>query len=134
MADCQGPEANLVNAVAAAGRLDFVVNTLPGSTAYVLPDEMVAMLRQWRPVVLEAAYIPRQTPFVLQALECGCEIVEGVELLFEQGCAQVSLYPEVAAAAIHTRLRKDGIDLRQGCAFAVRNVDGSGSAAPSYRV
>lgn len=26
----------------------------------------------------EAAYIPRRTPFILQALACGCQIVEGV--------------------------------------------------------
>eukprot|EP01044_Picomonas_judraskeda_P025716 COSAG03_NODE_7550_length_902_cov_1.057285_1_plen_82_part_10 len=82
MTGCQGPEANLFDAVMAAGRLDFVVNTLPGATAYILPDNMVPLLRRWRPVALEAAYIPRQTPFVQQALECECEIVEGVELLF----------------------------------------------------
>ena len=74
-----------------------MVNTLPGASGYVFPDEMVPFLKRWRPVTLEAAYIPRQTPFVLQALECGCEIVEGVELLFEQGCAQCEIWPGLAA-------------------------------------
>jgi hypothetical protein len=89
---CQGPEADLIRVVTAAGRLDYVVNTLPGSAGFVLPDDMTALLRRWRPVTLEAAYIPRQTPFVLQALECGCDVVEGVELLFEQGCAQCEIW------------------------------------------
>lgn len=88
----QGSEIELVSAVMAAGRLDFVINTLPGTTNYVLPDEMVPLLLRWRPIALEAAYIPRQTAFVLQALECGCEVVEGVEMLFEQGCAQCEIW------------------------------------------
>ena len=81
----------------AAGRLDFVVNTLPGAAAYAFPDGMVPLLKQWRPVALEAAYIPRQTPFVLQALGCGCDVVEGVELLFEQGCAQCEIWTGLEA-------------------------------------
>lgn len=95
--DCQGPDTNLFSAVTAAGRLDFVVNTLPGVSAYMLPDEMVPLLQRWRPVTLEAAYIPRQTPFVFQVRECGCEVVEGVEMLFEQGCAQCEIWTGTTA-------------------------------------
>jgi len=70
--------------------LHVVVNTLPGSTGFQLPD--AAVLRRHHPVVLEAAYIPRRTAFLHQALAAGCEIVEGVEMLFEQGCAQCEIW------------------------------------------
>lgn len=69
-------------------RLDFVVDTLPGSTGFTLPAEQVGVLAKFKPVVLEAAYIPRHTAFVTQAMGQGCRVVEGVEMLFEQGCAQ----------------------------------------------
>lgn len=78
-----------------ADRLDVVVNTLPGSSDFELPD--AALLRRCKPVVLEAAYIPRRTAFVKQALDAGCPIVEGVEMLFEQGCAQCEIWTGSAA-------------------------------------
>mmetsp|Transcript_123667 Transcript_123667/g.395635 ORF Transcript_123667/g.395635 Transcript_123667/m.395635 type:complete len:306 (+) Transcript_123667:76-993(+) len=71
-------------------QLHIVVNTLPGSSGFELPDGSV--LERLRPVVLEAAYIPRRTAFVLQALAKGCEVVEGAEMLFEQGCAQCEIW------------------------------------------
>jgi len=71
-------------------RLDVIVNTLPGASSFVLPDSSV--LSRFRPVVLEAAYIPRRTAFLRQALDAGCEAVEGVEMLFEQGCAQCEVW------------------------------------------
>ena len=43
-------------------------------------------------MVLEAAYIPRHTAFVRQAMAAGCAVVEGVEMLFEQGCAQCEIW------------------------------------------
>lgn len=73
-------------------QLDIVVNTLPGSTGFELPDADV--LARFRPVVFEAAYIPRRTAFVQQALASGCEVVEGVEMLFEQGCAQCEIWTQ----------------------------------------
>mmetsp|Transcript_104567 Transcript_104567/g.295868 ORF Transcript_104567/g.295868 Transcript_104567/m.295868 type:complete len:326 (-) Transcript_104567:70-1047(-) len=87
-------------------RLDFVVDTLPGATKFQLPDEQAAVLGKFKPVVLEAAYIPRQTAFVTQALGQGCRVVEGVEMLFEQGCAQCEIWTGKAAprAAIATAL------------------------------
>eukprot|EP00931_Biecheleriopsis_adriatica_P067139 TRINITY_DN41326_c0_g1_i1.p1 TRINITY_DN41326_c0_g1~~TRINITY_DN41326_c0_g1_i1.p1 ORF type:complete len:357 (-),score=88.01 TRINITY_DN41326_c0_g1_i1:64-1092(-) len=75
--------------------LHIIVNTLPGSSDFRLPEDHV--LRRCKPVVLEAAYIPRRTAFVQQALAAGCEVVEGVEMLFEQGCAQCEIWTGKAA-------------------------------------
>merc|ERR1712113_627138 len=76
--------------LAACDKLDIVVSTLPGATDFTLPD--AAILERFRPVVLEAAYIPRHTAFLKQALAAGCSVVEGVEMLFEQGCAQCEIW------------------------------------------
>ncbi|CAE7296720.1 ARO1 [Symbiodinium pilosum] len=76
-------------------KLHVVVNTLPGSTEFTLPDTSV--LTRCKPVVLEAAYIPRRTAFLRQALEAGCEVVEGIEMLFEQGCAQCEIWTQKPA-------------------------------------
>jgi len=73
-------------------RLDFVVCTLPGSSGFVLPPAQAGLLLRFKPTCLEAAYIPRHTAFVRQALLSGCRVVEGVEMLFEQGCAQCVLW------------------------------------------
>jgi len=72
--------------------LHVVIDTLPGSSEFVLPDAAVSVLRRCRPVVLEAAYIPRRTAFLSQALAANCEVVEGIEMLFEQGCAQCQIW------------------------------------------
>ena len=73
-------------------RLDFIVDTLPGSTGFTLPPPQAALLQKWKPTCLEAAYIPRHTAFVTQALGAGCRVVEGIEMLFEQGCAQCTIW------------------------------------------
>jgi pentafunctional AROM polypeptide len=70
----------------------FVVDTVPGSSNFEFPSKALEMLRRCRPVVIEAAYIPRRTAFVTQALAAGCEVVEGVEMLFEQGCTQCEIW------------------------------------------
>jgi len=70
--------------------LHIVVDTMPGSSHFTLPAG--AQLASHKPVVFEAAYIPRRTALVTQALEAGCEVVEGIEMLFEQGCAQCEIW------------------------------------------
>jgi shikimate dehydrogenase len=90
-----------LGALDALPRLDFVVDTLPGATEFVFP---LPLLERFRPTCLEAAYIPRQTAFVRQALAAACPVVEGIEMLFEQGCAQCSIWtgrdaPRAAIAA-----------------------------------
>ena len=42
--------------------------------------------------VLDAAYKPRDTPLLSAAREAGCVAIEGIEMLFEQGCAQCELW------------------------------------------
>ena len=42
--------------------------------------------------VLDAAYKPRDTPLLGAAREAGCVAIEGIEMLFEQGCAQCELW------------------------------------------
>ena len=98
-------EAGLARLVSEEGRWDYLVNTLPGSVGYRLPPSCEALLRQHTPVVrplsafaqeslqgcvvvgecclcvcvgvqvLEAAYIPRRTELVQQALEASCPVV-----------------------------------------------------------
>eukprot|EP00448_Togula_jolla_P041449 CAMPEP_0170641036 /NCGR_PEP_ID=MMETSP0224-20130122/40547_1 /TAXON_ID=285029 /ORGANISM="Togula jolla, Strain CCCM 725" /LENGTH=292 /DNA_ID=CAMNT_0010971589 /DNA_START=116 /DNA_END=994 /DNA_ORIENTATION=- len=70
--------------------LHVVVCTLPGSVEFTMPD--IKVLEANKPLVLEASYIPRRTAFFKQALEAGCEVIEGIEMLFEQGCAQCEIW------------------------------------------
>mmetsp|Transcript_80830 Transcript_80830/g.164644 ORF Transcript_80830/g.164644 Transcript_80830/m.164644 type:complete len:314 (+) Transcript_80830:1-942(+) len=81
-----------LGALTSLDHLHVVINTLPGSSDFLLPDAAASVLRRCRPVVLEAAYIPRRTAFLSQALSAGCEVVEGIEMLFEQGCAQCEIW------------------------------------------
>ena len=75
-----------------AGRLDYVVCTLPGSTGFIVGEGVAALLPKYKPMCLEASYIPRRTAFTAQATDAGCEVVEGIEMLFEQGCAQCEIW------------------------------------------
>jgi hypothetical protein len=52
--------------LAKLGRLDYVVCTLPGSTGYVLPEDVLGVVKRHQPIVVEASYIPRHTAFVTQ--------------------------------------------------------------------
>lgn len=96
------------------GSLQIVINTIPGSAGFVLPD--IAVLQRCQPVVLDAAYIPRRTQLLCQAIEAGCEIIEGVEMLFEQGCAQCEMWTGAQAprskiaSALLSALFNDGSD------------------------
>jgi len=74
------------------GRLDFVMSTLPGYTGFVLPDDVAGVVAEHKPLVVEASYIPRHTAFVKQVTAEGCEVIEGIEMLFEQGCAQCATW------------------------------------------
>merc|ERR1712159_112400 len=75
--------------VAALERLDLIVSCIPGSAEVTLP---VPVLRQKMPVVSDAAYRPRQTPLLRDAVDAGCVVIEGIEMLFEQGCAQCEIW------------------------------------------
>jgi len=80
--------------VAALQRLDVLVSCVPGTAELSpTPDE----LRRLQPIVLDAAYRPRQTPLLTNAAAAGCVTIEGIEMLFEQGCAQCEIWTHRAA-------------------------------------
>jgi pentafunctional AROM polypeptide len=97
-------------------RLDAVMGTLPGSAGFTLPDNMLAT---YKPALIEAAYRSsesgsRFTPLLQQAVDAGCETVEGIEMLFEQGCAQCEIWTgksaprkEIAQALLDDRFAND---------------------------
>jgi len=77
-------------------RLDAVMGTIPGSGGFVLPNDGL-LLRKYKPVVIDAAYesskgCTRVTALLEQAAATECRTVEGMEMLFEQGCAQSTLW------------------------------------------
>jgi len=69
-------------------RLDIVVSCVPGSAEITLPRSVLAA----KPIVLDAAYRPRLTPLLGDARAAGCEVIEGIEMLYEQGCAQCNVW------------------------------------------
>ena len=75
--------------VAGLMRLDLLVSCVPGAAGLSLSD---ATLRQFSPIVLDAAYRPRDTPLLTAANAAGCIAIEGIEMLFEQGCAQSEIW------------------------------------------
>ena len=81
--------AELAGGVEAMERLDVLVSCVPGSAGLSLPPPL---LRKLRPLVLDAAYRPRETPLLRDASAAGCTTLEGVEMLFEQGCAQCAIW------------------------------------------
>lgn len=97
-------------------RLDVVMATLPGSAGATLPD---SVLETHKPVVVDAAYQSsasgvRHTALLQQAAARGCLVVEGMEMLFEQGCAQCEIWTgrppprsEIARALLDDRFPGD---------------------------
>jgi shikimate 5-dehydrogenase len=73
----------------APAKLTLVVGTTPGAAGVTLP---AALLSAHKPAVLDAAYIPRLTPLLTDAGKAGCALSYGAEMLFEQGCAQFTLW------------------------------------------
>ena len=45
-----------------------------------------------RPVVLDAAYLPKETALLKQASSAGCHVIPGVEMLIAQGIAQQHIF------------------------------------------
>ena len=49
-----------------------------------------------KPIVIEAAYKPRDTSLVKQCLASGCRVFVGVQMLIEQGLEQFRLWTKVS--------------------------------------
>jgi len=79
----------LSEGAAALSRLDLLVSCVPGSAGLTLSHELLSAKR---PIVLDAAYRPRETPLLAAAAAAGCVAIEGIEMLFEQGCAQAEIW------------------------------------------
>ena len=71
---------------AAAAGVDVIVGTIPANAQH--EEALPASLFASHPVVVELAYRPRRTPLLKQAEKAGCETVEGIDILIEQGLYQ----------------------------------------------
>jgi pentafunctional AROM polypeptide len=103
-------------ALSSLDRLDAVMGTLPGQAAFELPP---GILDKHKPAVIEAAYRSsesghRFTALLQQAVNAGCETIEGIEMLFEQGCAQCEIWTgknaprkQIAQGLLSYRFAKD---------------------------
>merc|ERR1719463_793748 len=102
-------------------RLDAVMGTLPASAGFTLPS---GILERFKPALVEAAYRSsetgsRFTPLLQQAVDAGCEVIEGIEMLFEQGCAQCEIWTGKAPR-------------KEIAADLLANLFGNGSLHPAY--
>jgi len=97
-------------------RLDAVMGTVPGAAALSVP---LSVLERHTPIVMDAAYQSsatgsRFTTLLQGGRKFGCHTIEGLEMLFEQGCAQCERWTglpapraEIAAAMIEARFKDD---------------------------
>jgi pentafunctional AROM polypeptide len=74
--------------LAALAGVDAVVCTLPPAVGFTVPACVLAS----KPVVLDVAYLPRDTPLLVQARDAGCVVIPGIEMLLEQGIAAHRLW------------------------------------------
>eukprot|EP01135_Chromosphaera_perkinsii_P007194 Nk52_evm2s745 gene=Nk52_evmTU2s745 len=61
--------------------IDVVVCTVPATTCFELP----AGLLKNKPILFDVAYKPRNTSLIRQGREAGCPVIEGIQMLIEQG-------------------------------------------------
>lgn len=68
--------------------LDLILCTVPPAAKLTVPEALL----QSKPVVLDAAYLPRTTALTAQAEAAGCPSVRGIQMLIAQGIAQSALW------------------------------------------
>ena len=76
--------------------------SMPGSSP--LPDDVRLEALDPRPAVFDLIYRPRRTPLLRRAAAAGCPLVEGIEMLVEQGARSFELWTGLTApvAAMRT--------------------------------
>ena len=85
--------------------VDIVVGTIPAGAQK--EDHFPGNLFASKPVVVELAYRPRTTPLLKLAQDAGCQVVEGIDILIEQGLYQFKTWTScnppslVMASAVH---------------------------------
>lgn len=78
------------------GTLKVVISTLPNAAGFTLPEWLLAGPTPL-PAVLDVNYKPYDTLLLKQAVEKGCDVVRGSEMLWEQGVGQFELWTGRAA-------------------------------------
>jgi len=72
----------------AQGSIVAIVGTVPASAGVTVPASVLV----GKPVVLDAAYRPRETTLLRDAKAHGCTAIEGVHMLIEQGLEQMRIW------------------------------------------
>ena len=71
-------------------RVRVVISTLPAAAGFELPEWVLK--QSLLPIVFDVNYKPYQTVLLEQAVEAGCAVVRGSEMLWEQGVGQFELW------------------------------------------
>ena len=69
--------------------------SMPGASP--LPDDVSLDALERKPAVFDLIYRPRRTPLLRRAAAAGCPVVEGIEMLIEQGSRSFELWTGVTA-------------------------------------
>ncbi|KAL7574469.1 hypothetical protein ACA910_015837 [Epithemia clementina (nom. ined.)] len=72
-------------------RVRVVISTLPASANFPLPSWILEQ-QPVRPIIFDVNYKPYQTSLLEQAIQAGCQVVRGSEMLWEQGIGQFELW------------------------------------------
>jgi len=94
--------------------------SMPGASP--LPDDVRLEALDPRPTVFDLIYRPWRTPLLRRAKAAGCPVVEGIEMLIEQGAASFELWTGDAAPldemrrAAYAVLANDTTNLYAGAA------------------
>jgi len=68
--------------------IDIVVSTVPPSAQFELPKHLLNN----EPILVELVYNPRKTLLIKQGESIRCPIIEGIEILYEQGAAAFTIW------------------------------------------
>ena len=85
-----------------SGCVALIIGTVPASAGLTVPEHLLGE----GTIVLDAAYTPRITPLLRQALDRGCRVHSGIEMLIAQGIAQFNMWTDGAGvdAAVRERM------------------------------